>query len=118
MVLLGGVYRKPYNGFGVATDAKAPRNQWSARSGAPNGRRKTGTCASSQQAIRPRNILLRSGFSWRLSGPAFECVRETADVLVAEQPCDLGNRQIFFPQVAFSEVASQLAQDATKRKSF
>src|SRR4029078_12109567 len=81
-----------------------------------NGRRETGSPARSRQGIRPRNILPRSGFSWRHSGPAFECVRESAGVLVAEQPCDLGNRHIVFPQVAFSEVASQLAQDAAKGK--
>src|SRR4029077_5746697 len=100
-------------GFSVAIDGKGPRNQWSARSGALNGRRNNRHCERSRQAIRPRNFLLRSGFFWRLSGPAFECVRESADLLVAEQPSDLGNRQIF-PQIALSEVKSQLAQDVAE----
>src|ERR1043166_5510313 len=48
----------------------------------------------------------------RLAGPAFEGVREPADLAIAEQPCDLGNGQAAFAQLTFGEVHPQVRQTA------
>jgi hypothetical protein len=52
-----------------------------------------------------RNILSRTGFSWRLAGPAFVGVIEGGGFPVAEQPCDFRNRQALL-QISLGKIRS------------
>src|SRR5262245_29209334 len=67
---------------------------------------------------RRRSFLRRARFSRCPACPAFVGMVKGADVLVAEQPCNLGYRQIFFLQIALGEVKSQLTQDAAEGEPF
>ena len=47
----------------------------------------------------------------RLAGPALEGMRECADVLIAQQPCNLGNGQVPVGQMTIGEVRSKTVQE-------
>src|SRR5262249_39831783 len=54
----------------------------------------------------------------RLSGPAFACMRERADLVKAEQPRDLGHVQLAVIEVTNCQIAPQLLKYFSEVQTF
>ena len=57
-----------------------------------------------------RPALTKTKPSRRHAGPPFESMRQRADLPIAKQPCDFGNRQILIMEIALGEGGPQLVQ--------
>src|SRR4029077_180643 len=57
-----------------------------------------------------RPELTRTKPSGRHAGPPFESMCQRADLAIAKQPCDFGNRQRLITKIALGEGGSQLVQ--------
>src|SRR5689334_3925745 len=50
----------------------------------------------------------------RRTGPASKSMGEGADLAIAQQPRDFGDRNLFFPEIAFGERLAQRLQHTRK----
>src|SRR6201989_1203288 len=57
-----------------------------------------------------RPELTRTKPSRRHAGPPFESMCQRADLAIAKQPCDFGNRQLLIVEIALGEGGPQLVQ--------
>src|SRR5215471_7185308 len=59
-----------------------------------------------------------SRLAWRLSGPAFACVRERADLMKTEQPRNLGYMQLAVVEITSCQIAPQLLKYFSEVQAF